>query len=379
MQVYLVGGAVRDELLGLPVGERDWVVVGATPQQMEQLGYRAVGREFPVFLHPQTHEEHALARLERKTAPGYRGFVTEFSPEVTLEQDLQRRDLTINAMARVATPAGGADGAGDLIDPYGGRADLERRQLRHVSPAFAEDPVRVLRVARFAARFASLGFEVAAETRAMMQAMAANGEVGALVPERVWREMERAMGEPTPEAFLDTLDGCGALPIVLPELRWESEDRDALRAAARLTNDASVRFAALVAGSGLSEIESLCKRLRTPARFSELALLCARLRQRLAGASTLDAADLLDLLDEADALRRPERFERLLLSAAARGAAVPPTVNNTMNSAGPFDRLRAAAAAAAAVTLDPARMRELAGPEIAAALRAARIERLAAS
>ena len=229
MRVYLVGGAVRDELLGLQVGERDWVVVGATPQEMERLGYRAVGREFPVFLHPQTHEEHALARLERKTAPGYRGFVTEFSPEVTLEQDLQRRDLTINAMARAAAPAGGADAAGVVIDPYGGRADLDRRLLRHVSPAFAEDPVRVLRVARFAARFASLGFEVAAETRALMQAMAASGEIGALVPERVWREMERAMGEYTPEAFVDTLHGCGALVIVLPELRWESEDRDALR------------------------------------------------------------------------------------------------------------------------------------------------------
>jgi tRNA nucleotidyltransferase (CCA-adding enzyme) len=372
MQVYLVGGAVRDELLGLPVVERDWVVVGATPQQMEQLGYRAVGREFPVFLHPQTHEEYALARLERKTAPGYRGFVTEFSPEVTLEQDLQRRDLTINAMARAAAPDGSA---GALIDPYGGRADLERRQLRHVSPAFAEDPVRVLRVARFAARFASLGFEVAAETRALMQAMAANGEVGALVPERVWREMERAMSERTPEAFLDTLAGCGALAIVLPELRWESEDRDALRAAAGLTNDGSVRFAALVAGSGVSEIESLCRRLRAPARFTELALLCARLRQRLAGVSTLDATDLLDLLDEADALRRPERFERLLLTAAARVPAVPRTATGATS---PFDRLRVAAATAAAVTLDPERMRALAGPEIAAALRAARIEELAA-
>jgi tRNA nucleotidyltransferase (CCA-adding enzyme) len=375
MQVYLVGGAVRDELLELPVGERDWVVVGATPQQMEQLGYRAVGREFPVFLHPQTQEEYALARLERKTAPGYRGFVTEFSPEVTLEQDLQRRDLTINAMARTQAPAGGAENSVVVIDPYGGRADLDRRLLRHVSPAFAEDPVRVLRVARFAARFASLGFEVAAETRAMMQAMAANGEIGALVPERVWREMERAMGERTPEAFVDTLYDCGALAIVLPELRWDSEDRDALRAAARLTDDGSVRFATLVAGSGLSEIESLCKRLRAPARFSELALLCARLRQRLAGASTLDAADLLDLLDEADALRRPERFERLLLSAAARAPAVPQTVPHT---ASPFDRLRSAAAAATAVTLAPERMRALAGPEIAAALRAARIERLAA-
>jgi len=187
--------------------------------------------------------------------------------------------------------------------------------------------------------------------------------------------MERAMGEGTPEAFIDTLDGCGALPIVLPELRWESEDRDALCAAARLSNDASIRFAALVAGSGIPEIESLCKRLRAPARFSELALLCARLRQHLAAASTLDAADLLDLLDEADALRRPERFERLLLSAAARGPAVPRTASGTAN---PFDRLRSAAAAAAAVTLDPERMRALEGPEIAAALRAARVERLAA-
>jgi tRNA nucleotidyltransferase (CCA-adding enzyme) len=374
MQVYLVGGAVRDELLGLQVSERDWVVVGATPQQMEQLGYRAVGREFPVFLHPQTHEEYALARLERKTAPGYRGFATEFSPEVTLEQDLQRRDLTINAMARAA-PAGGADGAGVVIDPYGGRQDLERRRLRHVSPAFAEDPVRVLRVARFAARFASLGFELAPETRALMQAMAANGEIGALVPERVWREMERAMDERTPEAFLDTLADCGALPIVLPELRWENEDRDALRAAAHLTVDDSVRFAALVAGSGIEDIESLCKRLRAPARFSELALLCARLRQRLAAASALKGADLLDLLDEADALRRPERFDRLLLSAAARGPAVPRTGAHTAN---PFDRLRSALATAAAVTLTPERMRALAGPEIAAALRAARIDALAA-
>ena len=372
MQVYLVGGAVRDELLGLPVVERDWVVVGATPQQMEQLGYRAVGREFPVFLHPQTHEEYALARLERKTAPGYRGFVTEFSPEVTLEQDLQRRDLTINAMARAVSPAGSI---GELIDPYGGRADLDRRQLRHVSPAFAEDPVRVLRVARFAARFASLGFGVAAETRALMQAMAANGEVGALVPERVWRELERAMSERAPEAFIDTLESCNALAIVLPELRWEGEDREALRAAASLASDGSVRFAALVAGSGLSEIESLCQRLRVPARFSELALLCARLRQHVAGASAIDAADLLDLLNEADALRRPERFERLLLSAAAREAALPPTATGT---ASPFDRLRAALATAAAVTLDPGRMRALAGPEIAAALRAARIEALAA-
>jgi tRNA nucleotidyltransferase (CCA-adding enzyme) len=363
MQVYLVGGAVRDELLGLPVGERDWVVVGATPQQLEQRGFRAVGREFPVFLHPETHEEYALARLERKTAPGYRGFITEFSPDVSLEQDLQRRDLTINAMAREAADSGAV---GAVIDPYGGRADLEQRRLRHVSPAFVEDPVRVLRVARFAARFASLGFTVAPQTQALMRSMASSGEIGALVPERVWREMERALAEQTPEAFFDTLADCGALAVVLPELRWEHQDREALCAAARLSGDAGVRFAALMAGSGGADIDTLCRHLRVPGRFSELATLCARLAPRLGLAVKLDPTDLLDLLDEADALRRPERFERILESAAARGA-----------DGASLARLRAALIAAAAVTLPADRMRALEGAEIAAALRVARVERLA--
>src|ERR1700689_1984803 len=190
MQVYLVGGAVRDELLGLSAPERDWVVVGATPEELQRAGYRAVGREFPVFLHPETSEEYALARLERKTGPGYRGFETRFSPDVTLEQDLQRRDLTINAMAR------GLDGT--LIDPYGGQRDLKLRLLRHVSPAFVEDPVRILRVARFAARLQALGFTLAPETRELLRLMVANGEVNALVPERVWREMQRALGAADP-------------------------------------------------------------------------------------------------------------------------------------------------------------------------------------
>jgi tRNA nucleotidyltransferase (CCA-adding enzyme) len=362
MQVYLVGGAVRDELLGLPVRERDWVVVGGTPQQLEQLGYRAVGREFPVFLHPQTREEYALARLERKTAPGYRGFETEFSPQVTLEQDLQRRDLTINAMAREVED--GRPGA--LIDPYGGQRDLEQRLLRHVSPAFVEDPVRVLRVARFAARFAPLGFAVAPETLALMRSMASSGEIAALVPERVWREMERALGERMPAAFFDALADCGALSIVLPELRWESEDRRALQAAAVISPDASVRFGALMEGSGAEDIDALCHRLRVPGRFSELALLCARLQQSLAAAERLDPSDLLEVLDAADALRRPERFERLLQGGAARGAGHTALA-----------RLRAAASSAAAVTLPPERLRALEGPEIAAALRVARIERLA--
>ena len=194
MQVYLVGGAVRDELLGRAIRERDWVVVGAVPADLERLGYRAVGREFPVFLHPETKEEYALARLERKVAPGYRGFVTEFSPSVTLEEDLQRRDLTINAMAR--------DSEGHIVDPYGGRADLEARILRHVSPAFAEDPVRILRVARFAARFADLGFTVAPETTALMRGMVQNGEANALVSERVWRELEGTLNTTSPQRGL---------------------------------------------------------------------------------------------------------------------------------------------------------------------------------
>src|SRR5215469_4123864 len=185
MQVYLVGGAVRDRLLGRPVKERDWVVVGASPEELERQGFVPVGREFPVFMHPQTHEEYALARLERKVAPGYRGFTTQFSPDVTLEEDLRRRDLTINAMAESS--------AGKIIDPYGGRADLEARILRHVSEAFVEDPVRILRLARFAARFADMGFTIAAETQTLMKAMVASGEVDALVPERVWRETERAL------------------------------------------------------------------------------------------------------------------------------------------------------------------------------------------
>lgn len=357
MQVYLVGGAVRDQLLGRPVTERDWVVVGATPEEMVRLGYRAVGRDFPVFLHPDTHEEYALARRERKTGPGYRGFITEYSPEVTLQQDLQRRDLTVNAMA--------LSDQGALLDPYGGRADLELRQLRHVSPAFSEDPVRVLRVARFAARFASLGFTVAADTRALMRTMVEQGEVAALVPERVWREMERALVEATPEQFFDTLAACGALAVVLPELHWSEPDREALRAAAKLSGDASVRFAALVGGNPITAIERLCDRLRVPKRFDELAALCARLRERIARAAEPDAAALLDLLEASDALRRPERFERLLLSCAARGA--PPEA---------LALLRSATDTVAKVTLEPGRMQTLAGPAIANALREARIGHL---
>jgi tRNA nucleotidyltransferase (CCA-adding enzyme) len=358
MQVYLVGGAVRDELLGLPVTERDWVAVGATPADMELEGYRPVGREFPVFLHPATSEEYALARHERKTGPGYRGFETQYSPQVTLEEDLLRRDLTINAMAR------GPDG--ELIDPYGGQDDLQARLLRHVSPAFVEDPVRVLRVARFAARFTDLGFQVAAETRALMQTMVDNGEVAALVPERVWREMERALKESRPEIFFDTLWDCGALRVVMPELLWDASSRNSLRAAVPLSEEGNVRYAALTAGSGEPAVEALCERLRTPGPYRELALMCARLKDRIGAAGTLDAAALLELLESADALRRPERFERLLRACAACAGGML-----EMEA-----RLREAAAVIAQVTLEREYMAGLRGPSIAAALRNARIERL---
>jgi len=358
MQVYLVGGAVRDALLGQPALERDWVVVGATPEQMQRLGFRPVGRDFPVFLHPDTNEEYALARLERKTGPGYRGFETSSATDVTLAQDLQRRDLTINAMAR------GEDGT--LIDPFGGRADLDARLLRHVSPAFVEDPVRILRVARFAARFASLGFHVAAETQTLMRQLVESGEINALVPERVWREMERALAEPTPDAFFDTLAECGALRVILPELAWQEPDRAALRAAVSLSPRVPVRLAALLAGAEPARIEACCERLRIPAAARALALLCARLLPRFSEVAKLDAQSMLELLESADALRRPERFSELLLACQARSGD---------SAAGAL--LQRARSRAAGVTLPREQLASLAGPEIARALRAARIECLA--
>jgi tRNA nucleotidyltransferase (CCA-adding enzyme) len=362
MQVYLVGGALRDELLGLPAHERDWVVVGATPEQLQRAGYRAVGREFPVFLHPDTSEEYALARLERKTAPGYRGFETRFSPEVTLEQDLQRRDLTINAMARAPD--------GTLIDPYGGRQDLEQRLLRHVSPAFVEDPVRVLRVARFAARLSALGFRLAPETRQLMRLMVANGEINALVPERVWREMQRALAEADPAVFFDMLDDCGALAILLPELEWDQAARRALQRAAHSATEGSVRFAALLAGTASEKITVLCERLRVPNDYRELALLTARLLPRIAHGGALDAAATLELLEAADALRRPDRFQLLLRAALAR-SGLDEGARTARATA-----LAAALAAAAAVVLPRDLLAQLNGPAIAVAYRSARLQRL---
>lgn len=261
VKIYLVGGAVRDQLLGRLVKERDWVVVGATPEAMLALGYRPVGKDFPVFLHPETHEEYALARTERKIGPGYHGFACTASPDVTLEEDLKRRDLTINAIAQ--TPSG------DIIDPYGGVQDIQDRVLRHVSPAFVEDPVRILRLARFAARYSGLGFYVAPETRVLMQQMVMQGEVDHLVAERVWQELERALGEAEPGQFFEVLRSCSALAVIFPEIdrlfgvpqspQWHPEIDTGvhtlmvLAQATRLTSSIPVRFAALVHDLGKGE------------------------------------------------------------------------------------------------------------------------------
>lgn len=344
MQIYLVGGAVRDKLLGLPVRERDWVVVGATPEEMVKLGYRPVGKDFPVFLHPETHEEYALARTERKTAPGYKGFVVHADPDVTLEEDLKRRDLTINAIAEAAD--------GTLIDPFHGRDDLDQGLLRHVSPAFVEDPVRILRVARFAARFAKWGFKVAHGTHALMKRMVENGEVDHLVPERVWAETLKALNEDRPARYFEVLHACGALAAVFPELEklfgvpqpaHHHPEIDTgvhclmvLDQAARLTPDPRIRFAALVHDLGKGEtpadilphhhghekrsvalVEALCKRLRVPNDFRDLAVKVARYHSHCHHAFELRAETLLRTLTDLDAFRRPERLEDFLLACEA--------------------------------------------------------------
>lgn len=402
MQVYLVGGAVRDRLLGRTVRERDWVVVGATPAELEAQGYRPVGREFPVFLHPETHEEYALARLERKVAPGYRGFTTQFSPDVTLEDDLRRRDLTVNAIAETAD--------GELIDPYGGRRDLDMRLLRHVSDAFVEDPVRILRVARFAARFAPLGFKVADETLALMRHMVDSGEAAALVPERIWRETERALAEDRPEVFFEVLRDCGALAVIFPELealygvpqpaRWHPEIDTGVHTlmvlvqAARLSSSTAVRFAALTHDLGKAAtpperwpshhgheqasvelVGRLSERLRVPHEHRALAELVARQHGLVHRVRELRPATLLGLLEETDAVRRPERFHEFLLAceADARGRA------GLEDAPYPQAALLAVARdVVAAVTLTPEERAGLKGAAIGEQLRLRRLERLTA-
>ncbi len=294
MKVYVVGGAVRDELLGLPVQDRDHVVVGSTPEEMERLGFKPVGKDFPVFLHPKTHEEYALARTERKSGRGYKGFTVHASPEVTLEDDLRRRDLTINAMAKAED--------GTLVDPFNGRRDLEAHVLRHVSEAFAEDPVRILRVARFAARF---GFRVAEETLELMRRMVGSGETDYLVPERVWQEFSRGLMEREPQRMFEVLEACGLKAKLLPELDGVG----------RLEGSLAQRFARLAWPLKEGEVEVLCERLRAPNEVRELALLACRHRVALRASRLATPEALLELLKRVDAFRRPQRFEDLLAVA----------------------------------------------------------------
>ena len=311
MKIYAVGGSVRDELLGLPVQDRDYVVVGATPEEMVKLGYKPVGSDFPVFLHPETREEYALARTERKTARGYHGFAFYAAPDVTLEQDLERRDLTINALAK--------DEQGRILDPFNGTRDLEAGVLRHVSPAFAEDPVRILRVARFAARFE---FTIAPETLALMRAMAENGEADALVPERVWQELARGLMETHPSRMFEVLHESGALPRILPEIARlfldAGQAADAMRLldlAAERGTKLEVRLAVLARALDPLAVEALAQRLKLPSACRDLALLAARHANLIADAEALGAAELLEVLDSTDAWRRPERFADLMEAA----------------------------------------------------------------
>jgi tRNA nucleotidyltransferase (CCA-adding enzyme) len=305
MEIFLVGGAVRDKLIGFPWHERDWVVVGASPEQMEAKGFVAVGKDFPVFLHPKTKEEYALARTERKTAPGYTGFDFHTSPDVTLEEDLKRRDLTINAIAE--------NESGELCDPYDGQGDIERRLLRHVSDAFAEDPVRILRVARFAARFKHLGFSIAEETLALMRAIVAKGEADYLVPERVWKEFSRALTEQDPAIFMASLDACQATACIMPELAEPNYLSD-LVPACKQSEDPHIRFAALMCRLDEQAIRQYCERLTVPKDYRDLALCTASTLKHFDRKSLPDESSLLNILISLDAFRREER-SLLCLSA----------------------------------------------------------------
>ena len=402
MKIYAVGGCVRDGLLGLAVHDQDWVVVGATPQAMLDAGYKPVGKDFPVFLHPQTHAEYALARTERKTAAGYHGFAFHADPSVTLEQDLQRRDFTINAMARSKD--------GQLIDPYGGQADLAAKLFRHVSPAFQEDPVRILRLARFMARFED--FSVAPSTLALCQAMVAQGEVDALVPERVWQELARGLMEKKPSRLFEALHACGALARILPEVaaldgvpqraEFHPEidtlvhNNMVLDQAALLAAPLPVRFAALVhdlgkattppelwprhhghEGRSVKLLRQLCSRLRVPTECRELAEIVAAEHGNIHRSSELNPAALLRLLARCDALRRPERFAQALQAceADARGR-----LGFTDRAYPQAARLKQACAAARSVDAGAiAALHEGNPPAIQNAVQAARVQAITAA
>ena len=376
MEIYLVGGAVRDKHLGLPVGERDWVVVGSTPEEMRQLGYRPVGRDFPVFLHPETQEEYALARTERKTGHGYTGFETCATADITLEQDLLRRDLTMNAMAETAD--------GELIDPCNGAADLNDGVLRHVSPAFAEDPVRILRVARFAARFAHQGFKVAHGTNILMRHMVQDGEVDHLVPERVCVELVKALGEKTPSRFFSVLQGCGALARLFPEVEplyvaesdgthGQASPLVTLDAVVPDSQDPAARFAGLVCDIDRLEqdafsrdsLDTLCDRVRLPNPYRELGQLVLAHRRQLLAAERLEPESVMGLLENTDALRRPERFARLLQVCASDARAHGEDFNR--------EYLAQALATVQAVNSGALQQQGISGRALGEALRTARI------
>ncbi|MDH5392395.1 MAG: multifunctional CCA addition/repair protein [Gammaproteobacteria bacterium] len=398
MKSYLVGGAVRDKLLNYPANDRDWVVVGATVEEMEAAGYKLVGNDFPVFLHPDTHEEYALARTERKSAHGYKGFSVSASPEVTLEQDLLRRDLTINAMAE--------DENGELIDPFNGRTDLENRVFRHVSEAFTEDPLRVLRVARYMARYHHLGFRIAEETMSLMKDIVAQGEIQHLVAERIWQETDRAIGENQPQRYFQVLRECGALKIILPEVdvlfgvpqtkEYHPEidtgihTMMVLEQAARLSSDNAVRFAALLhdLGKGTTPenewpkhigheergvplVKAVCKRLKTPNPFRDLAVVVARYHLHYHRAAELRDDTFLSTLENLDAFRRPERFEQFLLACEADSRGRTGFENAAFDQPTIY---RVAFAAAQKITAQPFLQQGLKGTDIADAIRQCRIE-----
>jgi tRNA nucleotidyltransferase (CCA-adding enzyme) len=401
LKTYLVGGAVRDQLLNLPVTERDWVVLGETPESMIKQGFRPVGKDFPVFLHPDSHEEYALARTERKTAPGYKGFAIHAAPDVSLEQDLLRRDLTINAIAM--TPEG------QIIDPYGGRQDLEKRILRHISPAFAEDPVRILRVARFAARYRHLGFTLDQETQKLMRQMAASGEADHLVPERVWAELNKALTEKSPSAFFTTLKDCDALAVIFPEINRlfgvpqpEKHHPEidtgihtmlCLEQAALLSDSPAVRFAALVHDLGkgltpkemwphhysheklgLSTLEQLCTRLRVPNTYKTLATHVMRYHGHCHKAFELRASTLTDTLAALGAFKANNHLEAFLLACEADAKGRTGLETRPYPQA---DFMRGAAKAAASVDTTAIIESGLQGPKIGDAIRRLRIKAVA--
>lgn len=409
MKTYLVGGAVRDRLLGLGHGDRDFVVVGQTQATMEAAGFKAVGRDFPVFLHPQTGEEYALARTERKSGRGYRGFVVNADPSVTLEDDLQRRDFTINAIAQEAGEDG--HGNGDLVDPYGGVRDLEARVLRHVGPAFGEDPLRVLRAARFMARFAGLGFTVAPETMALMRDMVAGGELAELTPERVWQELRRAIASPTPSAFLRTLHECGALAVVLPEVaalygvpqraEYHPEIDTGVHvelvcdmAAQLAPGDDLIGFAALThdlgkaltpahvlpkhighESAGIAPLRVLCERLKVPQDHRQLAECVCREHLNVHRFAELRASTVFELIARCDGFRRPERIAQIATACEADKRGRAGLADADYPSAQLLRDAHAAAMAVRARDLPQA----LQGPQLGEALRKARIAAIAAA